>query len=202
MVIEVSGFAGFNRAADNNRVPIGEQLSRLIPGGASVLEIGSGSGQHAALFADGLPEVTWQPTDRGDYFSLLESNLASVTLANLKSPLYLDVSSFPDLGRFDAIFSANVLHIMSASLIEPLMAGAAASLKPGGLLLFYGPFKYRGEFTTASNAAFDQWLKERDAASGIRDIEAVEKCAEQHHFTLIEDVTMPANNQLLVFNRS
>lgn len=206
MVIEVSGFDGFNRAADNNKNAILTELRRLLPETGRVLEVGSGSGQHVVHFAEALPGIVWQPTDRGDYFDMLKSNLAKVSLPNVLKPIYLEASDFPasfsDTGGFNAGYLANVLHIMAESFMASLFTGVSNSLREGGLCVIYGPFKYGGDFTTPSNAQFDEWLKSRDPLSGVRDIEVVEQVAESVSLGLIEDKAMPANNQLLVFRKT
>lgn len=197
----MQGFEMFNRAADNNRLPILGELKRLLIVGDTVLEIGSGSGQHAAFFASEMPGIRWQPTDRGPYFAASDVNLSRLSLPNLERVQYLDVEDFADEFSADVIYCANVLHIMSAELIPAFFAGAAAVLGEHGTLLIYGPFKYDGAFTTPSNAQFDEWLKEQDPAQGIRDIELLLTEASRFGMVLAEDVAMPANNQLLVFRR-
>ena len=195
----VEDFAMFNQAANNNRVHILAELKRLLIVGDSVLELGSGSGQHAAFFASEMPGVTWMPTDRGPYFSALDANLSRLNLANLERVQYLDVEEFPEGLSADVAFCANVLHIMPESLIPNLFAGVAECLGGHGTLVIYGPFKYDGEFTTPSNEQFDGWLKDQEDWQGIRDIEVVVSEAERNGMRLAEDVAMPANNQLLVF---
>jgi len=198
---EVSaGFERFNRAADNNKAVILAQLQRLLKSGDRVLEIGSGSGQHAVFFSGAMPDVTWQPSDTEPYFSSLQSNLERVSLPNLLPPLHLDVSAFEVPGSFQAAFCANVFHIMPADLIEPMFDGVADALEPGGRFIVYGPFKYGGEYTTPSNAQFNEWLKSQAAHQGIRDIERLEGAASAVGMSLVEDNAMPANNQLLVFS--
>jgi hypothetical protein len=147
-----------------------------------------------------LPWLPWQPTDRGDYFPGLLNNIARLGPDNVKTPHYLDISGtgWPDT---DHIYLANVLHIMPAALLKPLFQGAAAVLADTGKLCIYGPFKYDGEFTSASNANFDASLKARDPLSGIRDIETLQQLAADQGLSLAHDNPMPANNQLLVFER-
>lgn len=200
---EVSAnFELFNNAADNNKQFIAGELKRLLVPGARVLEIGSGSGQHAVHFVSQLKEVSWQPTDRKPYFDALERNLGGITLSGVRKPIYLDIAQFDIAGSFDAVFCANVMHIMSADLIPNMMAGVASLLDSGGLFILYGPYKYEGAYTTLSNEKFDEWLKSRDPLSGIRDIEVVQAKAKTNHLDLIEDIPMPANNQFLVFRKS
>ena len=199
---EVSAnFELFNNAASNNQKFIADELKWLLVPGSRVLEIGSGSGQHAVYFVNHLKEVNWQPADKEPYFGALERNLKRISLSGLEKPIYLDVAKFAIAGKFDAVFCANVMHIISADLIPSITAGAANLLDDGGLFILYGPYKYRGAFTTESNAKFDEWLKARDVRSGIRDIEVVQAEAETQRLELIEDVPMPANNRLLVFRK-
>ena len=200
---EVSAnFELFNNAANNNQQFIADELKRLLLPGARVLEIGSGSGQHAVHFVTQLKEVSWQPADKEPYFVALERNLKSISLAGLEKPIYLDVAQFTITGGFDAIFCANVVHIMSADLIPCMIAGVANLLDDGGLFILYGPYKYKGAFTTESNEKFDGWLKLSDARSGIRDIESIRAESNRYSLNLIEDIQMPANNQLLVFRKA
>jgi SAM-dependent methyltransferase len=196
----MTAFVQFSQPADNNKGYISDQLTRLFPDPTRILEIGSGSGQHAVFMAQTMPWLTWQPTDRGDYFPGLVNNIARLGPDNVKAPHYLDISGtdWPDT---DHIYLANVLHIMPAALLAPLFQGAAAVLADTGKLCIYGPFKYGGEFTTASNANFDESLKARDPLSGIRDIETLQQLAADQGLSLAQDNPMPANNQLLVFER-
>lgn len=192
----------FSQAADNNKEPIADVLRRLLPAPATVLEIGSGSGQHALHFTRRFPHLTWQPTDRGEYFEALCENVAANPAPNLCVPQPLDLAAWPwPLDRADAVYAANVMHIAAAELGEALIRGAGSVLGPGGRLLLYGPYRYDGAFTTPSNADFDKWLKARDPASGIRDIEWVIDLATTAGLHLTEDIPMPANNQFLVFTR-
>jgi hypothetical protein len=201
MTIEVSeDFALFNNAAENNKRHILEHLKRLLRDPVDMLEIGSGSGQHVVYFAQALPHVRWLPGDRAEYFDALGVNLAKVALPNIAPPRYLDVVDFPRDIQCDITYCANVLHIMAADLMPSLFEGVAAT--GSRMLILYGPYKYNGKFTTESNANFDSWLRSRDSASGIRDIEDVTALAGEYNFRLVEDNAMPANNQLLVFTRA
>jgi SAM-dependent methyltransferase len=192
-------FQNFSQPADNNQAPIREQLDRLFSAPAAILEIGSGSGQHAVYMASHLPHLRWQPTDQGDYFAALLENIQQLAPANVLPPVYLDIAAATPWPKADNIYMANVVHIMPAALLQPLFQQAARTLPADGKLCVYGPFKYAGEFTTASNADFDLWLKSRNPLSGIRDIETLQTLAQEYGFTQHEDLPMPANNQLLVF---
>ena len=199
---EVSvNFECFSNAADNNKQFIADVLKSLLVSGARVLEIGSGSGQHAVHFVNQLDEIIWQPADKEPYFDALERNLKGISLTGLKKPIYLDVAQFDITEHFDAVFCANVMHIISADLIPGLMAGVASLLDGGGLFILYGPYKYQGAFTTESNERFDGWLKANNVLSGIRDIELIKSKASIQQLELIDDLPMPANNQLLVFRK-
>jgi len=191
----------FSQAADNNKTPILDQLTRLFIDPGTVLEVGSGGGQHALHFAKALPHLTWQPTDQGDYFKPLLENMSEFASANVLSPVYLDVSEVWQVAHYEYAYIANVLHIMAAEFMAPFFAGLGRHLKVDAICCIYGPFRYQGRFTTESNARFDEWLKDKNPASGIRDAEIVIALAEKNGLSLREDIVMPANNQLLVFKR-
>lgn len=189
----------FSQACENNKLPILEVLKRHLTSPQSVLEIAGGTGQHAAYFAAALPFLTWQSTDIPDNLPVLTPRINSAGLSNLPPPQALDVNGDWPAQRYDAVFTANSLHIISTESVENFFTGVGSHLKAPGLLLVYGPFKYRGAFTTESNQRFDSWLKDRDPVSGVRDFEWVNSLAEQVGLSLIEDNPMPANNQLLVW---
>ena len=193
---------GFSQAAENNKTPILDVLRDWLRPGASVLEIGSGSGQHAIHFSQALPNVEWLPSDRPEVQSLLQRNTKRYGPSNLLAPITLDLGApgWPD-SRIDAVYSANVLHIVSTDLGETMIKCAAQCLHAGGLFILYGPFRYGGSFTTPSNAEFDDWLRARDPNSGIRDFEWLDELARARDLMLQEDRSMPANNQCLVFQK-
>ena len=194
---------GYSQAAENNKIPIADIIGRNLTLGASVLEIGSGSGQHAIHMSSAFPNITWLPSEREALMPILHANLAMHGPSNIQPPLALDLADFTWSGDLvDIVYAANVMHIVSEGLGERLVQLAAEALKPSGLLMLYGPYKYDGRFTTESNATFDQWLKDRDPASGIRDFEAVVAIAQAAGLALKEDCGMPANNQMLVFQRA
>jgi len=192
----------FSEACERNKAPILEVLSEVFADRSHVVEIGAGTGQHAVHFARHLPHLSWQPTDRSEYLPGLAARIAAEGAPNLRQPLELDVlqPEWPPLDA-DAIFSANALHIMGWPEVEAFFHGAGRLLSGGGTLAVYGPFRYCGTFTSRSNADFDRILRERDAASGIRDFEAVDRLALLAGLEFHRDVTMPANNQLLVWRR-
>jgi len=190
----------FSQAADNNRLVILEQLKKLLVETATVLEIGSGSGQHAVYFAKALPHLRWLPSDRGNYFESLVSNIREFAPDNVLKPIYLDVSNHPwPALQIDHIYAANVLHIASPDQVRDFFKGAGQLARIDGLLCLYGPFKYDGKFTTTSNQRFDQWLKSSDVLSGIRDFEWICELAASSGFRFDRDFPMPANNQWLIF---
>ena len=192
----------YSSAAEKNKGPILEALRERLPLRAHVLEVGSGSGQHALHFTEALPKLRWQPTERSDGLTALAANLAAVGRATILPPLALDLVSGPwPAGPFDAVYAANVMHIVSVPLGEALLRGAASVLREGGQLLLYGPYKFGGTFTTESNAEFDRWLKAQDPASGVREFEAVARVAETAGLELGDNRAMPSNNQLLCFFR-
>lgn len=188
-------------ACDRNREPILEVLRQHFADRRSVLEIGSGTGQHAVHFAAALPWLTWQTSDVDSNLPGIRMWLEESGLSNLPPPIPLDVTGAWPGGRFDAVFTANTLHIMSWPEVCALFASLPQVLTGEALLAVYGPFNYDGRFTSESNASFDVWLKQRSAHSGIRDFAAVDELARSIGFSLVEDRPMPANNRTLVWRR-
>ncbi len=192
----------FSRAADNNQGAILHVMRRWLPDGGDVLEIGSGSGQHAIHMAKSFAALRWQPTEQVEVLAALINNVRDYGTPNISTPISLDLSKHEWPTRvFDCVYSANVLHIVDKTLGAKLIEGSATVLEAGGSLLLYGPFKYQGSFTTESNADFDAFLRDRDFNSGVRDIEWVSAIAEDEGFKLIEDQDMPANNRFLIFRK-
>ena len=192
--------APFSQASENNKFPILDVLKHHLNNRRSLLEIGGGTGQHAAFFARQFPEIIWQSSDIHSNVKTLNLRVASAKLKNLPLATSLDVNKETwNYGFYDAIFSANCLHIISEDSVINFFKGTSKHINDGGVLLVYGPFKYRGKFTTESNAGFDRWLKARDPESGIRDFEWTNELAEEVGFSLVEDNAMPANNQLLAW---
>lgn len=187
-------------SCERNKESILEQLRSWLPETESqLLEVGSGSGQHALFFSQHLPHLRWQTTELAANIASLQDNLRNFG-AHLDSPLVLDVAAIPEtLAPSDHLFTANTLHIMSAGHVEQFMNGIPQLLKEGGRMLVYGPFRYAGAFTSASNEKFDQWLKKRDPKSGIRDIEWLQELGQTVGLQLLADIKMPANNQFLVW---
>lgn len=190
-------------AAARNREPILLVLRDILPRPALVLEIASGTGEHAAWYCGALPEVTWQPTDRDQ--EALDSIAAwrdATGLANLLPPLWLDASAWTwPVARADAVVAINMIHIAPWAATLGLIAGAGRVLTQGGLLFLYGPFREGGVHTTASNAAFDADLRARDPSWGVRDLDEIATLGEQHGFMPPERIVMPANNLSVVLRR-
>jgi cyclopropane fatty-acyl-phospholipid synthase-like methyltransferase len=190
----------FSQACENNKRPILEVLRRHLADARHVLEVGSGTGQHAVFFAEQLPHLAWQTSDRGEHHAGIRQWLEAARLGNVLPPLELDVTSprWP-VAHTDAVFSANTAHIMSWAMVEAFFTGVGQVLGDGGVFCLYGPFNYGGAYTSASNERFDAWLAARDPASAIRDFEAVDALAAGVGLRLVEDNAMPANNHLLVW---
>jgi cyclopropane fatty-acyl-phospholipid synthase-like methyltransferase len=191
-----------SEACERNKAPILAVLAGELAGSRTVLEIGSGTGQHAVHFARHLPHLTWQPSEVRAQLPPLIERLQREAPPNVHAAIALDVHDDPwPAGDPDAVFSANTLHIMAWSAVREFFRGSGALLRAGGVLCVYGPVRYRGEYTSASNAQFDQWLKQRDPQSGIRDFEALDALAGAQGLKLRADHAMPANNQTLVWHR-
>ena len=197
----------FSQACENNKRPICERMRNLFADGDTVLEIGSRTAQHVTFFAEMMPCVRWQPTDIAENMPILVEALAACRFANVAPPLMLDVTMNPwplnamITTAFDGVFSANTLHIMPASAVECFFAGVGKALATNGRLCVYGPFKYNGKFTTQSNADFDASLKAQYPLSGLRDFEWVDSLAQAQGLSLVSDFAMPANNQMVVWQR-
>jgi cyclopropane fatty-acyl-phospholipid synthase-like methyltransferase len=190
----------FSESCVQNRDPILAILRTLFTDRRHVLEIGSGTGQHAVYFAADLPHLVWQTADVPQHHPGIQAWLEEAALPNVLPPLALDVNDTAwRSGRYDAVFSANTLHIMGWPEVEKFFAGVGMVLEAGGILAVYGPFNYGGRYTSESNARFDAWLKARDPASGVRDFEAVDALARAHDLVLQQDIAMPANNRTLVW---
>ena len=189
----------YAEACERNREPILEVLQGHFADRSRVLEIGSGTGQHAVHFAAALPRLTWQTSDVDTNLPGIRLWLAEARLPNLPPPLSLDVCGAWPRARFDAIFTANTLHIMPWEAVRTVFDSLPDVLERDGVLIVYGPFNYDGTYTSPSNAAFDTWLRQRSARSGIRDFAAVDALAQANGFRLVEDRPMPANNRTLIW---
>ena len=189
-------------ACERNRDPILAALQPRLSTARSVLEIGSGTGQHAVHFAAAMPWLQWQCSDRAENLPGIAMWLDDAALPNTPAALELDVATGPwPAATFDAVFSANTLHIMGWPQVQAFFAGVSRVLADDGLLVVYGPFNYAGAYTSDSNRDFDAWLKARDPQSGIRDAEAVDALASGVGLVLEEDLAMPANNRCRVWRK-
>lgn len=186
-------------STEKNREPILAVLREVFADRRQVLEIGSGTGQHAIHFAEQLPHLTWQTSDRPDFLPGIRAWLDEAGLPNVLPPFEFDVLGTWPNGRYDAVYSANTLHIMSWPAVEAFFAGLPGVLAPGGLLLIYGPFMVDGRHTSDSNAAFDRSLRDKAPHQGVRDITAVDVLARQAGLELLEQRAMPSNNLVLLW---
>lgn len=195
----------FSAACERNKDVILDALMPYIEHCDSVLEIGSGTAQHAVYFAKSQPQLYWQTSDQTQYLEGIELQLKYADVANVLSPIELNVNQavWQTQGqRYPAIYTANTLHIMSWSDVQAFFNGLNSVTLPNAYLFIYGPFKYDGKFTSQSNHEFDQSLRSRGVGSAIRDFEAIRECAHDAGFEIVSDTSMPANNQLLVWRKS
>jgi len=192
----------FSQACENNKKPILNILEKSFFNSRNILEIGSGTGQHAVYFAENLPNLNWQTSDCQENIVGINSWIDSVKIKNLKRPIELDVNQFDcPIENIDGIFTANTLHIMSWQSVINFFAGIKKFLQKEGVLCVYGPFNYSGKFTSDSNLQFDIWLKQQESHRGIRDFEKITELAEEADLVLIGDHAMPANNRLLEWRK-
>lgn len=192
-------------SCERNKEFILAALKDVLPDSGTVLEIGSGTGQHAAYFAGQLPWLVWQPTDLAENFPSIQAWAAEAGLPNLRAPLEIDLLA--DAARWPvtsaaAIVCINTVHIVAWKGVENLITGVGRVLSPGGILYVYGAYRYATRPLEPSNESFDQWLKARDPASGVRDFEAVNALALQHGLILAGDRAMPGNNRSICWVKS
>lgn len=189
-------------AAERNAEPILAVLRRVLPARGLVLEIASGSGYHAGVFARALPALTWQPTDRDpDGLASIAAWVEEAALPGLRPPLLLDVTAPWPVEHADAVLCINMIHIAPWTSALALLEGAARVLPAGAPLVTYGPYRFDGVFTAPSNADFDASLRGRDPAWGVRDVADLRREAAARGLALEEEVAMPANNHTLIFRR-
>ena len=191
----------FSPACERNRDPILEVLRVYFRHQQRVLEVGSGTGQHAVYFGQGLPHLLWQASDREENLPGIRLWLDEANLQNTPAPMTLEVKALWPTISFDGLFTANTLHIMAWPEIEAFFEGMNQALTEDAVGIIYGPFHRKGRLTSPSNAQFDAWLKSQAPHQGIRDLEAVIALAQEHRFDLIEAIDMPAHNQSLIFQR-
>ncbi|MBC7537749.1 MAG: DUF938 domain-containing protein [Bacteriovorax sp.] len=190
-------------ACDQNKDPILSVLKEIITDeNIRVLEIGTGSAQHAVFFAKNLKDIVWTTSDVASEHTRIRSVLDEAKLPNLRGPLAFEIGKddFPKY-NYDIVFTANTFHIMNWKKCKNLMKILGNRLREGSQVIIYGPFNYDGKFTSESNALFDQWLKDQDPQKGIRTFEDINKNMTKNGFVLFKDYEMPANNRMLVFTR-
>jgi len=192
----------FSESCVQNQHAILEVLLKEFAAAQHVLEIGSGTGQHAVFFARALPHLVWQTSDVDKHHSGIHAWIADEGPDNVRTPLSLNVErdDWPDM-TFDAVFSANTVHIMSWPEVINMFSGIDPILTNGGRFCLYGPFNVDGQFTSESNARFEQWLKSQNPESGIRDQGELDKLAEKAGLSRIATHAMPANNNILVWEK-
>jgi len=192
----------FSQACENNKDPILGVLKRVFVNPCEVLEIGSGTGQHAVYFAEHLPHLTWQPSDQAIHLPGINLWINEAELENIKKPLMLDINQQPwPVSEIDAVFTANTLHIMSWESVQVFIESLGDVMLSSAIFCSYGPFNVDGTYTSESNARFDIWLKEQNPLSAIRDLEALISLANEAGIKLLEDIAMPANNKLLIWEK-
>jgi SAM-dependent methyltransferase len=188
----------FSQSCERNKDYILPVLKEVLPNSGTVLEVGSGTGQHAAYFAAGLPHLVWQPTELVENFPSIQAWAAEAGLPNLRAPLKLDLLAGAQhwpVTSAAAIVCINTVHIVAWQGVVNLFTGAGRVLSPGAVLYVYGAYRYAARPLESSNESFDQWLKARDPVSGVRDFEAVNALALQHSLVLAGDRAMPGNNR-------
>jgi hypothetical protein len=193
----------FSQACENNKEPILQVISKVFNKPMTVWEIGSGTGQHASYFAQQIPQINWQPTDKEKMLPGISLWVEDAQVQNLYPPIELDITDelWP-CTAIEGLFTANTLHILSWNEVEILFSRLNEVFRKNTVACIYGPFNYHGTYTSESNERFDQYLKETDPLSGIRDKEVVESLAQASGIQLVDDVAMPANNRLLVFKKT
>jgi len=191
-----------SESCEQNRAPIQSVLEEFFADRKRVLEIASGTGQHAVYFGQAMPHLTWQTSELPGNHAGIQAWLDEAGLPNVLPPVAIDVNDthWP-VETVDAVFNANTVHIVAWPSVQRMFAGIGRVLASNGILCLYGPFNYDGQFTSESNARFDVWLKNRDPDSGVRDFEAINQLAEAQGLTLLLDIAMPANNRSLVWQR-
>jgi SAM-dependent methyltransferase len=190
----------FAESCEKNKVPILAALKEFLAKHRTLLEIASGTGQHAVYFGRELPHLIWQTSELVENHSGIQAWLDEANLPNVRPPIALNVNdqAWP-ISSVDAIFNANTVHIIAWPEVERMFAHISTVLAPGGCVYLYGPFNYGGNFTSESNAKFDAWLKSRNPDSGIRDFEAICQLALAGGLNLLRDIEMPSNNRILVW---
>jgi len=191
----------FSEDAESNKSPILQVLLPILSDVNSVLEIGSGTGQHAVSFGAALSHLSWQTSELEQQHASIQAWLDESELTNVLPPITLDVGKEWPERCFDAVFSANTAHIISWPKVELMYRGVGHVLRKNGLFVLYGPFNFSGKYTSSSNRRFDAWLKQRDPESGIRNFEDMNRLAGENQLLFEQEVSMPANNRILIWRR-
>ena len=192
----------YAESCDQNRDPIFAVIEPYLSQSTSVLEIGSGTGQHAIYFAAKLPHLVWHTSDRAEYHNGILQWITEASLENVREPLLLDVTRSPwPQKKYDAVFSANTTHIMHWQDVESLFKGIGAVLAINAVFMLYGPFNFGGQYTSESNHQFDLRLKMRDPLSGVRNFEDLDQLAINADLRFVNDHEMPCNNRILVWKK-
>lgn len=191
----------YSAACDQNKDPILKVIKPLLLNAKSVLEVGSGTGQHCVYFAKELPHLTWQASDQSMYLPSVSAWIDDAKLANTPKELELNVDLDWPEDKYQAIYSANTVHIMSWEMVLNFFKGVGQVLDKGGVFILYGPFNYQGQYTSQSNANFDLLLKDNNPLSAIRDFEALNQLAQKVGLSLVNDFAMPANNRILCWEK-
>ena len=199
---DITSSLPYSESCERNKQPIFDILQPLATNARLLLEIGSGTGQHACWMAQQLSQLQWQPSEIPAELEMLNVRLSAEAPSNVLPAIALDVSQsdWTD-SKVDILYTANTLHIMSAGHVKHFWSNAGLQLSTSARVVVYGPFKYEGHFTTPSNANFDLWLKQRDPVSGVRDFEWINELADTADFDLIDDHAMPANNQCVIWQK-
>ena len=192
----------FAESCEQNKLPILDVLGRVFDQPGKVLELGSGTGQHAVFFTQQLPHLHWHPSDIEEALPGIRLWIKEAGHDRIEMPVALDVNiEIWPFRNMDYVFTANTTHIVSWPEVKSMFRGVAQVLKPGGIFCQYGPFNYHGKYTSPSNERFDQWLKDRDPRSGIRDFEDLVLLAKDNNMILYTDFEMPANNRILAWQK-
>lgn len=193
----------YSEACDENKAAILDVICDEFSACRRILEIGSGTGQHAVYFSREMPHLSWQTSDRECNHASINAWRIESCLDNVRQPLSLDVTHdpWPETG-YDGVFSANTTHIMAWPDVEEMFSGIGKVLASDGVFCLYGPFNYQGRFTSASNERFEHWLKNRDPLSGLRNFEDLDELARRNGLSLKADHEMPVNNRLLVWRKA
>jgi cyclopropane fatty-acyl-phospholipid synthase-like methyltransferase len=191
----------YSESCEQNKDVILSTIQPYLFDGAKILEIGSGTGQHAVYFANHNPKIVWQPSDKIEYLSGIEAWISDPVHSNIQSVIELDVLKLWPYESYDLLFTANSFHIMGNEAVKACFEKAGSCLIEKGCFIVYGPFNYNSQYTSSSNQRFDGMLKANDPDSGIKDIEWVCQIAQQAGWHLIDDIEMPANNRILIWRQ-